>query len=129
MDKLGEKVLVVRHFVNSTFDQTSPKTGATTLSIMTFGIMTLSITVTQYSYTNTECNVCYSIVMLSDIMLRVIMLNVNELNVVTPSPRTLTSGLYYKHTTIVNYASSTVNKLEALFTVDLESSFTIVMCL
>ena len=29
-----------------------------------------------------------------------------------------TSGLYYKHTTIVNYASSVVNKLEALLTDD-----------
>jgi hypothetical protein len=27
-----------------------------------------------------------------------------------------TSGLYYKHTTIVNYASSVINKLEALLT-------------
>ena len=27
-------------------------------------------------------------------------------------------GLYYKHTTIVNYASSVVNKLEALLTDD-----------
>ncbi len=27
-------------------------------------------------------------------------------------------GLYYKHTTIVNYASSIVNKLEALLTDD-----------
>ncbi len=30
----------------------------------------------------------------------------------------LTSGLYYKHTTIVNYASSIINKLEALLTDD-----------
>ena len=30
----------------------------------------------------------------------------------------LLSGLYYKHTTIVNYASSVVNKLEALLTDD-----------
>ncbi len=29
-----------------------------------------------------------------------------------------TSGLYYKHTTIINYASSVVNKLEALLTED-----------
>ncbi len=29
-----------------------------------------------------------------------------------------TSGLYYKHTAIVNYASSVVNKLEALLTDD-----------
>jgi hypothetical protein len=29
-----------------------------------------------------------------------------------------TSGLYYKHMTIVNYASSIVNKLEALLTED-----------
>ncbi len=29
-----------------------------------------------------------------------------------------TSGLYYKHTTIVNYASSIVNKLEGLLTDD-----------
>jgi hypothetical protein len=29
-----------------------------------------------------------------------------------------TSGLYYKHMTIVNYASSVVNKLEALLTDD-----------
>ncbi len=29
-----------------------------------------------------------------------------------------TSGLYYKHMTIVNYASSIVNKLEALLTDD-----------
>jgi hypothetical protein len=29
-----------------------------------------------------------------------------------------TSGLYYKHTTIINYASSIVNKLEALLTDD-----------
>jgi hypothetical protein len=28
------------------------------------------------------------------------------------------SGLYYKHTMIVNYASSVVNKLEALLTDD-----------
>jgi hypothetical protein len=28
------------------------------------------------------------------------------------------SGLYYKHTTIVNYASGIVNKLEALLTYD-----------
>ncbi len=27
-----------------------------------------------------------------------------------------TIGLYYKHTTIINYASSVVNKLEALLT-------------
>ena len=26
------------------------------------------------------------------------------------------SGLYYKHTTIINYASSIINKLEALLT-------------
>jgi len=31
---------------------------------------------------------------------------------------TLYSGLYYKHTTIVNYTSSIVNKLEALLTDD-----------
>ncbi len=30
----------------------------------------------------------------------------------------LTSGLNYKHTTIVNYASSVVNKLEAMLTDD-----------
>jgi hypothetical protein len=30
----------------------------------------------------------------------------------------MTIGLYYKHTTIVNYASSIVNKLEALLTDD-----------
>jgi hypothetical protein len=30
----------------------------------------------------------------------------------------LTSGLHYKHMTIVNYASSVVNKLEALLTDD-----------
>jgi hypothetical protein len=30
----------------------------------------------------------------------------------------LSSGLYYKHMTIVNYASSIVNKLEALLTDD-----------
>jgi ribosomal protein S3AE len=30
----------------------------------------------------------------------------------------LSSGLYYKHTTIVNYASSVVNKLKALLTDD-----------
>ncbi len=29
-----------------------------------------------------------------------------------------TSGLYYKHMTIINYASSIVNKLEALLTDD-----------
>jgi hypothetical protein len=29
------------------------------------------------------------------------------------------SGLYYKHTTIVNYVSSVVNKLEALLTDDI----------
>jgi hypothetical protein len=29
-----------------------------------------------------------------------------------------TSGLYYKHMTIVNYASSIINKLEALLTED-----------
>ncbi len=29
-----------------------------------------------------------------------------------------TSGLYYKHMTIVNYTSSVVNKLEALLTDD-----------
>ncbi len=29
-----------------------------------------------------------------------------------------TSGLYYKHTMIVNYASSIINKLEALLTDD-----------
>jgi hypothetical protein len=29
-----------------------------------------------------------------------------------------TSGLYYKHTTIINYASSIINKLEALLTDD-----------
>jgi hypothetical protein len=28
----------------------------------------------------------------------------------------VTSGLYYKHTTIINYASSVVNKLGALLT-------------
>jgi hypothetical protein len=30
----------------------------------------------------------------------------------------VSSGLYYKHTTIVNYASSVINKLEALLTDD-----------
>ena len=30
----------------------------------------------------------------------------------------VTSGLYYKHTMIVNYASSIINKLEALLTDD-----------
>ncbi len=29
-----------------------------------------------------------------------------------------TCGLYYKHTTIINYASSIVNKLKALLTGD-----------
>jgi hypothetical protein len=32
--------------------------------------------------------------------------------------KTIFCGLYYKHTTIVNYASSVVNKLEALLTDD-----------
>jgi hypothetical protein len=31
---------------------------------------------------------------------------------------TVSSGLYYKHTAIVNYASSVINKLEALLTDD-----------
>jgi hypothetical protein len=30
----------------------------------------------------------------------------------------MSCGLYYKHTTIVNYASSIINKLEALLTDD-----------
>ncbi len=33
-------------------------------------------------------------------------------------PFSATSGLYYKHMTMVNYASSVVNKLEALLTDD-----------
>jgi len=33
-------------------------------------------------------------------------------------PFSATSGLYYKHMTIINYASSVVNKLEALLTDD-----------
>jgi len=35
-----------------------------------------------------------------------------------PSMFPETSGLYYKHTTIVNYTSSVINKLEALLTDD-----------
>ncbi len=31
---------------------------------------------------------------------------------------TVSSGLYYKHTAILNYASSVINKLEALLTDD-----------
>ncbi len=41
----------------------------------------------------------------------------------------VTSGLYYKHTTIVNYASSVVNKLGALLTDNARVIITIVMCL
>jgi len=40
-----------------------------------------------------------------------------------------TCGLYYKHVMIVNYASSSVNKLRASLLTPLEVSFTIVMCL